>query len=166
MLADSVEAACRSIAKPTPKRLEGLIEAIFKSRVEDGQLDGCPLTFADLRKIKETFLQSLAAIYHIRVKYPGQDNEGPSDDRDIEAVAASERKREEAANAAAGGAPTPDVPPVEAGDGEVIVGPPEADAAVDEDVLYTRDARPTGPAGDGAPPASEQAATDEPGETR
>ncbi len=73
MLADSVEAASRSIEKPTPKRLEGLVDSIFRARIEDGQLDGCALTFADLNRIKEAFLSILNGIYHLRVKYPDQD---------------------------------------------------------------------------------------------
>lgn len=73
MLADSVEAASRSLDKPTPKRLEGLVDSIFRARIEEGQLNGCALTFADLNHIKETFLSILGGIYHFRVKYPDQD---------------------------------------------------------------------------------------------
>ena len=72
MLADSVEAACRSITEPTHKRLEALVEMIFKARIEDGQLDDTELTFKDLTRTKETFLAMLLGIYHLRVKYPGQ----------------------------------------------------------------------------------------------
>ena len=75
MLADSVEAASRSINEPTHKRLEGLIESIFKARVNDHQLDDTDLTFRDLDKIKETFLAMLIGIHHGRVKYPGQERE-------------------------------------------------------------------------------------------
>ena len=75
MLADSVEAASRSINEPTHKRLEGLIESIFKARVNDHQLDDTDLTFRDLDKIKETFLAMLIGIHHGRVKYPGQEKE-------------------------------------------------------------------------------------------
>src|SRR5690606_37861488 len=72
MLADSVEAASRSLEKPTPRRLEALIDAIFKARTEDGQLGASPLTFSDLSQVKETFLSILCGIYHFRVKYPDQ----------------------------------------------------------------------------------------------
>ncbi len=72
MLADSVEAASRSLSEPTHKRLEALVEMIFKARSEDGQLDDTELTFRDLSIIKETFLSLLLGIYHVRVKYPGQ----------------------------------------------------------------------------------------------
>lgn len=75
MLADSVEAASRSINEPTHKRLEGLIESIFKARVNDHQLDDTDLTFRDLDKIKKTFLAMLIGIHHGRVKYPGQEQE-------------------------------------------------------------------------------------------
>ncbi|HLT46322.1 MAG TPA: HDIG domain-containing protein [Rubricoccaceae bacterium] len=75
MLADSVEAASRSLDKPTPRRLEALIDAIFRARTEDGQLGGSPITFADLSRIKETFLSILCGIYHFRVKYPEQEGE-------------------------------------------------------------------------------------------
>ena len=79
MLADSVEAASRSLSKPTPKRLESLIDGIVASRVADGQLDESALTFADLARIKDAFHQLLCGIYHFRVKYPDQDDEGGTD---------------------------------------------------------------------------------------
>jgi putative nucleotidyltransferase with HDIG domain len=75
MLADSVEAASRSLEKPTPKRLEALINGIVSARVADGQLDESSLTFVDLTRIKETFHTLLCGIYHFRVKYPDQDDE-------------------------------------------------------------------------------------------
>jgi putative nucleotidyltransferase with HDIG domain len=82
MLADSVEAASRSLSKPTPKRLESLIDAIVAARVADGQLDESALTFADLARIKEAFHGLLCGIYHFRVRYPDQadDAEAPSGD--------------------------------------------------------------------------------------
>ncbi|HET6567777.1 MAG TPA: HDIG domain-containing protein [Rhodothermales bacterium] len=79
MLADSVEAASRSLSEPTHKRLETLVEMIFKARIEDGQLDNTLLTFRDLNVIRETFLSMLVGIYHVRVKYPDQkEEEGPA----------------------------------------------------------------------------------------
>lgn len=81
MLADSVEAASRSLSDPTHKRLETLIDMIFRARIEDGQLDKTDLTFRDLTQIRETFLSMLLGIYHVRVKYPGQIEEGRPPDR-------------------------------------------------------------------------------------
>ena len=75
MLADSVEAASRSLDKPTPKRLESLIDGIVAARLADGQLDESTLTFRDVARIKEAFHALLCGIYHFRVRYPGQDDE-------------------------------------------------------------------------------------------
>ena len=75
MLADGVEAAARTLDNPSHKRLEGLIASMVDSRMDDGQLDESTLTFADLKKIKDSFLSVLMGVYHVRVKYPG-DAEG------------------------------------------------------------------------------------------
>ncbi|MEM0962661.1 MAG: HDIG domain-containing metalloprotein [Bacteroidota bacterium] len=87
MLADSVEAASRSLDKPTPKRLETLIDGIVSARLSDGQLDDSPLTFTDVSRIKEAFHTLLCGIYHFRVKYPDQDKEtekvSTADDQEV-----------------------------------------------------------------------------------
>jgi membrane-associated HD superfamily phosphohydrolase len=80
MLADSVEAASRSLEKPTPRRLEALIDKMFRARFDDGQLDLAPLTLADLTRVRDTFLAMLCGIYHFRVKYPGQEGEDAEED--------------------------------------------------------------------------------------
>ena len=77
MLADSIEAASRSLDKPTPKRLESLIDGIVAARVADGQLDESSLTFLDLARIKDAFHGLLCGIYHFRVRYPDQEDEAP-----------------------------------------------------------------------------------------
>lgn len=73
MLADSIEAASRSLDDPSHKQLKSLIDLIFRERIDDGQLDETNLTFQDLRLIKDTFLKMLMGIYHVRVKYPDQE---------------------------------------------------------------------------------------------
>lgn len=70
MLADSVEAAIRSLQKPTPGRLEGLTRKIIKEKLHDGQLDECDLTFKDLDRIAEAFVRVLGGIFHSRIEYP------------------------------------------------------------------------------------------------
>lgn len=79
MLADSVEAASRSLDDPSHKQLKSLIDLLFQERIEDGQLDETDLTFQDLRLIKDTFLKMLMGIYHVRVKYPDQQEEEPEE---------------------------------------------------------------------------------------
>lgn len=70
MLADSVEAATRSIEDPTPAKLETQISEIIRARFLDGELDECDLTLKDLIKIKQSFLKTLVGIHHHRIKYP------------------------------------------------------------------------------------------------
>jgi putative nucleotidyltransferase with HDIG domain len=75
MLADGVEAASRSLEDPTRNKLETLIDDIFRARADDGQLNDTDLTFRDLNTIKDTFLSMLSGIYHVRVKYPDQEEQ-------------------------------------------------------------------------------------------
>ncbi|MCL6611355.1 MAG: HDIG domain-containing protein [Peptococcaceae bacterium] len=70
MLADSVEAAVRSMQNRTHGRIEGLVRKIMKDKLLDGQLDECDLTFKDLEKIAQAFLKVLSGIFHSRVEYP------------------------------------------------------------------------------------------------
>jgi putative nucleotidyltransferase with HDIG domain len=70
MLADSAEAASRSLKKPTPGRLEGLIGELILDRVRQSQLDRCDLTFRDLDTIKSSFARTLAGQLHARIEYP------------------------------------------------------------------------------------------------
>lgn len=70
MLADSVEAAVRSIASPTKAGIEDMIKKIIKDKVDDNQLDECDITLKDLRKITEAFMNVLNGIYHDRLEYP------------------------------------------------------------------------------------------------
>jgi len=70
MLADSVEAAVRSLSKPTPGRIEGLVRKIVKERLQDGQFDECNLTLKDLDAVADAFVRVLSGIYHPRIEYP------------------------------------------------------------------------------------------------
>ena len=72
MLADSVEAATRSLQEKSIENVNAMIDEIVRSRYEEGQLDETNLTFNDLTKIKESFLAVLSGIYHKRIEYPGQ----------------------------------------------------------------------------------------------
>lgn len=73
LLADGVEAASRAMKDPNYQKLENLINKMVDDRVYEGQLSKTPLTFQDLRVIKETFLNILVGIYHSRVEYPEDD---------------------------------------------------------------------------------------------
>ena len=72
MLADTVESASRTLVDPTPARIQGLVDSIAQKKVADGQFDECGLTFKQLDRVRQSLVKSLTAIYHARVKYPGQ----------------------------------------------------------------------------------------------
>ena len=69
MLADGVEAATRSLRRVTPQHLGELIDQIFSSRLEDGQLEEAPVTLAELTQIKSSFAFTLLNMLHARVAY-------------------------------------------------------------------------------------------------
>jgi putative nucleotidyltransferase with HDIG domain len=69
-LADSVESASRSLQKPTPKKIDELIDEIFKERLNDRQLDEADLTLSDLATIKASFATTLRSMMHSRIEYP------------------------------------------------------------------------------------------------
>jgi hypothetical protein len=56
--------------RTTPQRLSDAIDELVKRRLDEGELNECPLTLTDLTKIKAAFLSVLVGIYHTRVRYP------------------------------------------------------------------------------------------------
>ena len=71
--ADSVEAAARSLPKVTQHSIEELLENIFNDRLEDGQLDECPLTLEEVSKIKRSFVKTTLNMLHSRIEYPSDE---------------------------------------------------------------------------------------------
>ncbi len=71
MLADKVEAACRTIKEPDEERFRAMIQAIVNQVMADGQLEECPLTVRELYQIANAFVTVLLGIYHHRIEYPG-----------------------------------------------------------------------------------------------
>lgn len=70
MLADSVEAAVRSIKEPNEDKIKEMINNIISDKLSCGQLNDCNLTIKDIEKIKKCFLTALNGIYHHRIEYP------------------------------------------------------------------------------------------------
>jgi len=73
MLADGCESAVRSIEIPDPTKVENVIDSIFKSRIDDRQLEESPVNFRDIKIMKEEFLNILLGQHHRRIKYPKQE---------------------------------------------------------------------------------------------
>jgi len=72
MLADVVEAACRTLDKPSVPRLEKFISELINKKIEMNQLDNSDLTFREIGIIKRSFVNILAGYYHSRIEYPNQ----------------------------------------------------------------------------------------------
>ena len=70
MLADVIEAASRTLADPTPARIQGMVQKIINNIFIDGQLDECELTLKDIHNIAKSFNLVLGGIFHYRVDYP------------------------------------------------------------------------------------------------
>src|SRR5215469_938367 len=73
MIADSVEAAARTIKTPTPAKLRNMIDMIIARIRDDGQLDESNITLRELNIVAESFVKVLTGIHHHRIDYPGYD---------------------------------------------------------------------------------------------
>ena len=73
MLADCIEASVRSMDEKTHDSIKAQIEKMFKVRMDDGELDASELTLKDINVLKQSFLNTLTAVYHTRIKYDNQE---------------------------------------------------------------------------------------------
>lgn len=70
MMADSTEAAARSLRSPTSADIEDLVEKIIQSKIKENQLVNSNITFKEITAIKKIFKKMLNSIYHVRIAYP------------------------------------------------------------------------------------------------
>lgn len=75
MLADAVESASRTWGDAPTNRIENSIHQIVEARIQDGQFDECGLTLGEIRAIEQELLTTVLSMKHIRIKYPGQEEE-------------------------------------------------------------------------------------------
>ena len=73
MMADSTEAASRSLPEKTEASIRDLVSKIIDQQVADGCFSNCPITFQDVATAKEVLVSSLKTIYHARISYPDLD---------------------------------------------------------------------------------------------
>lgn len=74
MMADAVEAASRSLKEHTPKAISDLVNKIIDGQIADGLHSDSPLSFHDIKTIKEAFVRRLMTMYHSRISYPDDPN--------------------------------------------------------------------------------------------
>mgnify|MGYP003247466747 FL=1 len=70
MMADSVEAASRSLKEHTVEGIQQLVNKIIETQIADGLLKNAPLTFRDVESVKQVFIEKLKIMYHTRISYP------------------------------------------------------------------------------------------------
>jgi putative nucleotidyltransferase with HDIG domain len=70
MMADSVEAASRSLSDYTEESIRNLVNRIIDTQISDGLLNNAPLTFKNITAIKHVFVERLLSVYHSRISYP------------------------------------------------------------------------------------------------
>ncbi len=70
LLADSVEAATRTLKEPNPANIEEIVHKVINNKFIDGQIDECNLALKELEKIAAVFIRILSGIYHNRITYP------------------------------------------------------------------------------------------------
>ena len=96
MLADSAEAAVRSLKEPTAPRIRAIVGKIIETRMNDGELDHSGLTLNDIAIIREKYIQLLTGIFHPRISYPKQEEDekekGPERETFVKQPSQGERK--------------------------------------------------------------------------
>jgi membrane-associated HD superfamily phosphohydrolase len=70
MMADAVEAASRSLQEYSQDTINDLVEKIITKQFDNGQFEDAPITFADIKSVKELFKTMLKNIFHARISYP------------------------------------------------------------------------------------------------
>ena len=69
-MADSIEAASKSIKEPNIKLIENFVDKIINTQIEDNQFENCNITLKELNLTKKILKEKLNNIYHLRVEYP------------------------------------------------------------------------------------------------
>lgn len=83
-IADSVEAAVRSMKQPTIEKIDTLIRKIINEKLDDDQLDECDLTIRELHSIAKSMLETLQGTFHSRIEYPDEQLPGTRDHQDVQ----------------------------------------------------------------------------------
>ncbi len=86
-LADTIESASRTLLKPTPAKIRALVEELVRAKMNDGQLDECPLTLGELAEVKASFAKTLRSMLHSRIDY-----QKPPEDKALHKQAAKDER--------------------------------------------------------------------------
>ena len=96
MLADSVEAASRTLTDPSPAQIQGMIDRLVDAILADNQFDECDITLREICLVKDSFCKVLTGFYHRRLDYPGYDFKTVEEKPDRNSVTNSSTKHAKA----------------------------------------------------------------------
>ncbi len=82
MMADSIEAACKSLKSPTEESLGNLIDKIISGKVTQGQFENSNMTFEELEECKAVFRQMMKSVHHVRIEYPEDKEEKETEEKE------------------------------------------------------------------------------------
>ncbi len=82
MLADSIEAACKSIKDPTEQDIDEQVDKIVAGKISKGQLEQSTMTFQELEECKKVFKKTMKSIHHVRIEYP-EEQQGDGGEQDV-----------------------------------------------------------------------------------
>jgi putative nucleotidyltransferase with HDIG domain len=96
MLADSIEAASRTLTEPSSAQVQGMIDRLVDSIIADNQLGECDITMREIGLVKDAFFKTLTGVYHRRLDYPGYDFQPTEDKTDKNSINNSNPKHAKA----------------------------------------------------------------------
>lgn len=73
-IADSLEAAVRSMKEPTSEKIKKLVDSIVEDKLKDGQFEECDISLKELKTVKAVMCETLNGIFHSRIEYPKETN--------------------------------------------------------------------------------------------
>ncbi|GJM33202.1 MAG: HDIG domain-containing protein [Saprospiraceae bacterium] len=80
MIADTIEAACKSLKSPSEKELVEFIDKLVAGKITHGQLENSNMTFSEFETCVEVFKQIMKSVYHVRIEYPEEESPTPTED--------------------------------------------------------------------------------------
>lgn len=96
MMADSVEAASRTLSDPTPTQIQGFIDRLVDAVISENQFDECDITLRDVQHVKKSFFTILTGLFHRRIDYPGYDFRSGYDESERAGIRNSDSKQTKA----------------------------------------------------------------------
>lgn len=91
MMADSIEAACKSLKNPSEQDINDFVDKIVSGKIAHGQFSDCEMTFQEMETCKQVFKQIMKSVHHVRIEYP-EDKKATPEEEDQKALPQARKK--------------------------------------------------------------------------